>query len=50
MDVIILSQENRGHLLPQKTVDRGANPTYSTTTNFYFEYKRRIKIKDTNLA
>jgi hypothetical protein len=41
MDVIILSQENRGHPLPQKIVDRGANRTYyttttTTTTNFLF--------------
>jgi hypothetical protein len=38
MDVIILSQENRGHPLPRKIVDRGANHTYSTTTNFYFYF------------
>jgi hypothetical protein len=51
VDVIILSQENRGHAFPRKIVDRGANHTYSTTTtNFYFYYKRWMKIKDTNLA
>jgi hypothetical protein len=52
VDVIIISQENRGHPLPQKIVDRGANHTYSITTifYFYFYYKRRIKIKDNNLA
>jgi hypothetical protein len=49
VDVIILSQENRGHPLPQKIEDRGANHTYSTT-NFYFYYKRRMKIKDTNIS
>jgi hypothetical protein len=27
-----------------------ATHTYSTTTNFYFKYKRWIMIKDTNLA
>jgi hypothetical protein len=46
VDLIILSQENREHPLPRKIVDRGANHTYSTTTNFYFIFN----IKDTNLA
>jgi hypothetical protein len=48
VDVIILSQENGGHPLPQKIVDRGANHTNSTTSNFYD--KRWIKIKDINRA
>jgi hypothetical protein len=38
VDAIILSQENQGHPLPQKIVDRGANHNYSTTTNFYFYF------------
>jgi hypothetical protein len=36
MDVIIPSRENQGHPLLQKTIDKGANHTYSVTTNFYF--------------
>jgi hypothetical protein len=35
VDVIIVSRENQGHALPEKIVDRSANHTYSTTTNFY---------------
>jgi hypothetical protein len=45
VDVIILSQENREHPLPRKIVDRGANHTYSTTTNFYFIFNIKDRLR-----
>jgi hypothetical protein len=45
MDVIILSQENRGHPLPPKIVDWGANQTYSTTTNFIFIFNIKDELR-----